>query len=143
MTRAIVDGALILRAASAAAETATADSAGLAVDFLPHTHPLNSNSIANDDGSFRAVIHNIVLAGTVAPTAVTFVIKAAAAADMSGAKEVARSVMNDLAQTRIEIYLSYYSIRRVLATAAALCVGVIIAGGTAPTVDYECFLTKE
>lgn len=141
MTKNIFDAATVLRALSEAAETASAAEAGVAVVGLYETHYLN-RADNQDEYAATAVIHNIAIGGDVAPTAVSFYLEVAAdAAFGSGAVRVA-SIPYVSGNTTLEMLVDYATIRKLHPTATAMRVGCVITGGTNPTVDYGCFLTK-
>jgi len=139
--RAIMDVGLQLRDVADAAETADADEAGIALDLaLNHPDAVEDNS--GIDYRFKAVFHNIVVGGDVAPTQVDFVIDVDSLAAFSDTPvEVGRRTWNG-SETELEIVLDLNDILVQDANAAAIRCGMDLTGGTNPTVDYGCFLTK-
>lgn len=146
MTKHIVDGALVLRAASEAAETASANEAGVAMEGLVPSH--YANKVGPDAGFeniFKAVFHNIALGGDVVATGIAFVIDTDSLAAFSDSPvEVGRATMPSTASPPdvMEIVINMAEVYRLDPNAAAIRCGVEVTGGTNPTVDYGCFLTK-
>lgn len=139
--RSIMDVAAILRASSDAAETADANETGLAMDFAPN-HPDGAEDNSGFDYRFKAVFHNIVVGGDVAPTKVDFTISVDSLAAFSDSPvEVARKTWVS-GQTELEIPLNTHDIISADPNAAAIRCGMDLTGGTNPTVTYGCYLTK-
>lgn len=139
MGRSIMDAGLILRAAAETAEAADAAEAGIALD-LGLFHPLHKGA-DSPDYRFKAVLHNITVGGDVAPTSVDFIFEVAAAVGFaSGEVEVARARWNG--GKTMEVTLSVAQIRALHANPNAIRVRMDLTGGTNPSVDYGCYLTK-
>jgi len=138
--RGIMDVGLQLRDVADANETADADEAGVALDFAPN-HPDGAEDNTGIDYRFKAVFHNITIGGDVAPTQVDFVIDVDSLAAFSDTPvEVARRTW--VSGTELEIILDQNDIVKLDPNAAAIRCGMDLTGGTNPTVDYGCYLTK-
>lgn len=145
MTRHILDAETILRAAAESAEGSSAAETPLATDSFANHHERNKALAGDNDMTFKAVFHNIVLAGDAVATSVTFYVEFGDAVGFGG--EVARVVTLAIPDTsdpadRYEANFSLADVLQRCPNATHVRCGVVISGGTNPTVDYQCFLTK-
>jgi len=144
MTKSIVDALLQLRDPTDAAETASADEAGVALDLTP-AHYANQAIGGSHHYDMKLVIHNITFAGSAVFTAADFVVDVDSEAAFGDSPvEVARLTVPDTsdAPTQLEIPISMSLIHELDADAAAIRVGFEGTGGTSPTLSYGAYLTK-
>lgn len=136
--RAIYDAGLKLRDISDAAETASANEAGVALDIAPN-HPDGADDNTGFDYRWKVVVHDVAVTGS--PTSVKFVIDTDSEAAFGDTPVEVRS-FDWTDETSFELTLSSQEILQLDGDAAAVRIGVEITGGTDPTVDYGAYMTK-